>query len=175
MIKLKPVKDYPTITKNRIKKKKYCNQLWVLENTQENHDAIQQLNQAFKKQGSKWKLYKKYRRPKEGKKYGWGGSLAKENALGIGLYIRPHDGYYNERSDMKAAWIDKLESEKRDLKVSLDILSESYDQAQTDLELLTAEFNRVSYKVPTKETLENLIDKISNMGYDITITKKSEV
>ena len=161
MIKLNPVGEYPTITKNRIKNKKYCNQLCILENTQENHDAIKQLNEEFKLQGSKWKLYKKYRKPKEGKKYGWGGSLAKEDALGIGLYIREHDTSLKEKDDWRAKRINQLMDEKHEI--------------QNDFDKMVDVVNRLMDKQQEKYTLDMLIEKIFDMGYDVTITRKREV
>jgi len=62
-------------------------QLCVIPNTEENRKAIRQINRLAKQQNSHFKLKQRYRCPKEGHHYGFGGDLAKEYANGIGIYI----------------------------------------------------------------------------------------
>ena len=73
-------------------KQKY-NHLFHLENTQENRDLIKAFNKNMKAHNSKWKFRIKYRKPKEGQKYGWGGSLKRENAREFAVYL---NGGYND-------------------------------------------------------------------------------
>ena len=69
------------------------NHLFHLENTQENRDLIKAFNKNMKAHNSKWKFRIKYRKPKEGQKYGWGGSLKQENANEFAVYL---NGGYND-------------------------------------------------------------------------------
>ena len=62
-------------------------QICVIENTENNREAIRHLNKIAKEQDSEYRFKMRYRKPKPGHKYGWAGNLRKENALGIGLYI----------------------------------------------------------------------------------------
>tara|TARA_Y100000401_G_scaffold55907_1_gene44269 strand:+ start:15869 stop:16405 length:537 start_codon:yes stop_codon:yes gene_type:complete len=70
-------------------KKPLYNQLLVIENTQENRETVKNLNKRMKDYGSRWRLSVRYRKPKKGHKYGYGGSLACENADGLGIYVKP--------------------------------------------------------------------------------------
>ena len=62
-------------------------QVCVIDNTEDNRKAIRQLNKLAKEQNSQYRFSIRYRKPKEGHKYGHGGELRRDNALGIGLYI----------------------------------------------------------------------------------------
>ena len=62
-------------------------QVCVIENTEGNRKAIRQLNKIAKEQDSLYRFSIRYRKPKDGHKYGHGGELRRDNALGIGLYI----------------------------------------------------------------------------------------
>ena len=63
------------------------NHLWHMENTEENRNLIKILNKSMKEQNSLYKLRLKYRKPKPGHKYGWGGSLKRDNALAFAVYM----------------------------------------------------------------------------------------
>ena len=62
-------------------------QFCVIPNTEENRDSIRHINKLAKEQNSFFRLKMRYRCPKEGKHYGWGGDVACEDARGIGIYI----------------------------------------------------------------------------------------
>ena len=70
------------------KEKPLYNQLLIIENTQENRDKVKDLNKRMKEYGSRWRLSTRYRKPKKGHKYGWGGSIKCENANGLGIYVK---------------------------------------------------------------------------------------
>ena len=63
-------------------------QFCVIPNTEENRDSIRHINKLAKEQNSFFRLKMRYRCPKEGKHYGWGGDVACEDANGIGIYIQ---------------------------------------------------------------------------------------
>ena len=77
-------------TKNGELKKykgKNYNQLMIIDNTEKNHQLIKELNKEMSKFGSRWRISKKARMPKDNKKWGWGGTLSFEDARGIGVYL----------------------------------------------------------------------------------------
>ena len=59
-----------------------------IPNTPENRNGVKELNKIASKSKSKWRLYIKYRQPKEGKKWGWGGTLACKDADGFSVYMK---------------------------------------------------------------------------------------
>lgn len=91
-------------------KKPLYNQLLIIENTEKNRDQVKNLNKRMKEYGSRWRLSVRYRKPKEGHKYGYGGSLACENANGLGIYIKlckeaqkqEHESYMRTRNEYDA-------------------------------------------------------------------------
>ena len=85
------------------------NHLFHLENTQENRDLIKAFNKNMKAHNSKWKFRIKYRKPKEGQKYGWGGSLKRENAREFAVYL--NGGYNND--EMRKSWSKSWESHRK--------------------------------------------------------------
>ena len=69
-------------------------QFCVIPNTEENRDSIRHINKLAKQQNSFFRLKMRYRCPKEGKHYGFGGSIPCEDANGIGIYV---DGAFSGR------------------------------------------------------------------------------
>ena len=117
------------------------NHLFHLENTQENRDLIKAFNKNMKAHNSKWKFRIKYRKPKEGQKYGWGGSLKRENAREFAVYL---NGTYNNEEMMAVhtrAW--KANDKVRITKEKVDLIEEYVDrcyyQIQNVKELLENE------------------------------------
>lgn len=107
------------------------NQLMIVDNTKENHSIIKELNNKMKEFNSRWRIRKKYRLPKEGCKYGWGGSLQNENADGIGIYLyttekynkavwEERQKYYREKTIRENQEIEELKKENRLLKLQLN-------------------------------------------------------
>ena len=64
------------------------NHLFHLDNTEENRQLIKDLNKNMKEHNSLHSFRVKYRKPKPGHKYGWGGSLKKENATMFAVYLK---------------------------------------------------------------------------------------
>ena len=112
-------------------KGKNYNQLMIIDNTEKNHQLIKELNKEMSKFGSRWRLSKKARMPKDGKKWGWGGTLSFEDAKGIGVYVYHNPKYsklhweqkckeFQERRKERDAKVDRLEYENRVLKSELE-------------------------------------------------------
>jgi len=82
-----------------------------MENTEENRQLIKILNKSMKMHDSRHRLYIRYRKPVEGKKYGWGGSLACEDSRTFAVYLTKTKAYNDARSEMRRdSW--KSESTK---------------------------------------------------------------
>lgn len=107
-------------------------QLCVIPNTEENRKAIRQINRLAKQQNSHFKLKVRYRCPKDGYHYGYGGDLRKKHANGIGIYIQSdlidqYTNWYKEKywinretiADQKEE-IELLKKEIESLKVKND-------------------------------------------------------
>ena len=76
------------MTNGKFRKDEKTLQFCVIPNTEENRDSIRHFNKLAKEQNSFFRLKMRYRCPKEGKHYGWGGDVACEDANGIGIYIQ---------------------------------------------------------------------------------------
>ena len=108
-------------------------------NTEENRAVIKKVNKMSRKSESVWKLYIRYRKPKEGHAYGWGGSLKRDNANAFSVYIQDRRPYgeiptnqYNNRLWDKNR---ELEKENEALKKKLAIYSNPYiDFSVSELE-----------------------------------------
>ena len=85
------------------------NHLFHLKNTQENRDLIKSFNKNMKAHNSKWKFRIKYRKPKEGQKYGWGGSLKRENAREFAVYL---NGSYNN-DEIMSVWTRSYDAQRK--------------------------------------------------------------
>ena len=57
-------------------------------NTEENRDEVKRINKQAKKSKSRWRLGIKYRKPKAGVKWGWGGTVSCEDAEEFAVYVR---------------------------------------------------------------------------------------
>ena len=67
---------------------KYEHLVRNVPNTENNRAFIKNINKMAKESKSMYKLFIKYRKPKEGFKYGSGGSLRCENANAFSVYIQ---------------------------------------------------------------------------------------
>ena len=82
-------------------------QFCVIPNTESNRDSIRHINKLAKEQNSFFRLKMRYRCPKEGKHYGWGGDVACEDANGIGVYIDGATANYKV-DDSREYWQNRL-------------------------------------------------------------------
>ena len=114
------------------------NHLFHLENTQENRDLIKFFNKNMKEHNSKWKFRIKYRKPKQGHKYGYGGTLKQENAKEFAVYL--NGGFTTE--EMHCSWErswdahDKVRRAKLELETIEHNVNSVYYQIQQVKELL---------------------------------------
>ena len=64
-----------------------------IPNVEEFRSFVKQINKMAKQSNSIWKLGIRYRKPKEGHKYGYGGNLRCENADAFSVYIHDRRPY----------------------------------------------------------------------------------
>jgi len=64
------------------------NHLFHLKNTEENRGLIKSLNKNMKEHNSLHSFRIKYRKPKPGHKYGYGGTIAREKAGEFAVYLK---------------------------------------------------------------------------------------
>ena len=106
----------------------YKNQHLVsnIENTEENRDYVKNVNKLARKSESKYRLYIRYRKPVEGKKYGWGGSLRRKNAKAFSIYIEDKTPYDNRTDTIQWRQVRELQKENESLKKQIAILENPY-------------------------------------------------
>ena len=112
-------------------KKSKVSQFGCWANTETNHLIVKNLNAMAKANNSHYRLSIKYRKPKPGKSYGWGGQLRREDALGMGIYIKSPtlDKMYNQRAREGYEKSRKLAIEKDVLERMVETLEkEIYDR-----------------------------------------------
>ena len=134
------------------KSKTLYNQLLIVENTEENRNKVKDLNKRMREYGSKWRLYSRYRKPKKGQKYGWGGSLKCENADGLGIYV-------------------KLCKEARELEVVQS--TDSYKERQQERRILNNKIEKL-HSIIKRISLQILPDE-DWWGDDCPVCQSSEI
>ena len=86
-----------------------------IPNTEDNRNIIKEVNKLMKSSNSLYRLSIRYRTPKDGHKYGYGGNLKCENAntfsvyidFGVGL-ISSDTEYYQKRTGELAREVNSL-------------------------------------------------------------------
>ena len=131
-----------------------------IPNTEENRKFIKKVNKMSKESDSIWKLFIKYRKPKEGFHYGSGGSLKCKNANAFSVYIddrRPHRDRPSERHRSNLfSQVCELEEENEKLKKELTIFKNPYmDWSLDDIE---AELFGIKEKI-VEDFLGEFVDK----------------
>ena len=106
----------------------YKNQHLVsnVENTKENRDYVKSINKRAKERQSVNRLYIRYRKPIDGEKYGWGGSLKKECAKAFSIYISDKTPYKDTAYWKIRDKCSELEEENESLKKQIAILENPY-------------------------------------------------
>ena len=103
-----------------------------IPNIEEFRNAIKDINKMAKQSNSKWRLSIRYRKPKEGHKYGYGGNLRCENANAFSVYINDHRPYNQipENIYRRELWGEnhKLEEENKRLKHELKFYKNPYNE-----------------------------------------------
>ena len=108
-----------------------CNHLVSnVPNTEENRKFISNINKKAKESNSIWKLKIRYRKPKEGKKYSWGGSVRREDANAFSVYIHDRRAYNKIPANQYRSklWEENrlLEEENEKLKKQLAVYKNPY-------------------------------------------------
>ena len=99
-------------------------------NTEDNRKFVKKVNKMSKDSDSIWRLGIRYRKPKEGHKYGYGGNLRCENANAFSIYVHDRRSYHQipENQYRSKLWEENrlLEEENEKLKRQLAIYSNPY-------------------------------------------------
>ena len=90
-------------------KTKYSHLVRNIPNTKKNRDFVKNINKISKQSDSIYKLLIKYRKPKEGFKYGSGGSLKCENANAFSVYIEDRRPWREQPTSQIYARHDEIE------------------------------------------------------------------
>tara|TARA_Y100000310_G_scaffold20812_1_gene20170 strand:+ start:272 stop:775 length:504 start_codon:yes stop_codon:yes gene_type:complete len=110
--------------------KAYQHLISDVPNVEEFRDFVKQVNKMAKQSNSIWKLGIRYRKPKKGHKYGYGGNLKCENASAFSVYVHDRRPYSQVPANQyrSALWEEnrKLEEKNERLKKKLAIYSNPY-------------------------------------------------
>ena len=141
-----------------------------IPNTEENRKFIREMNKKSKESNSRWKMFIKYRKPKDGFQYGSGGSLRCDNANAFSVYITDRRNYYEqpEVKERSRSWdkIRKLEKENEKLKKELLVYKNPYiDWNMTELEDEISEIK--SYIVDCY--IDDTIGELVRLGINIEV------
>tara|TARA_Y100000310_G_scaffold139381_1_gene138674 strand:+ start:981 stop:1475 length:495 start_codon:yes stop_codon:yes gene_type:complete len=99
-----------------------------IDNTQENRDYVRAVNKIAKNSKSRWRLKIRYRKPKEGKTYGYGGSVRQEDANAFSIYLDDKTPWHETNWSKLRNEYSILERENEDLKKRIAILENPYMQ-----------------------------------------------
>ena len=99
-------------------------------NVEEFRDFVKQINKMAKDSNSIWRLSIKYRKPKKGHKYGYGGNLKCENADAFSIYVHDRRPYRDIPANQYRSklWEEnrKLEEENESLRKELIVYKNPY-------------------------------------------------
>ena len=99
-----------------------------IDNTQENRDYVRAINKIAKASNSRWRLKIRYRKPKEGKTYGYGGSVRQEDSNAFSIYLDDKTPWHDTEWSKLRKKYSMLERENEDLKKRIAILENPYMQ-----------------------------------------------
>ena len=97
-------------------------------NTKKNRDFIKSINKMSKDSESNYRLYIKYRKPKEGKCFSAGGGLKREDANAFSVYIDDRRPYGERPIDEVSHRAYKYSREVNRLKSKLDKIRSLIDE-----------------------------------------------
>ena len=153
-------------------KAKYEHLVRNVPNTEKNRKFIKDINKMSKESDSIYKLFIKYRKPKEGFKYGSGGSLRCENANAFSVYIadrrpygsRPIDKILNRSYEVNKELIE-LEDKITELEREVSVYRNPYyHYSFSDLE---EKLNDIKDKMVTR-----CLESIEPYSFDIESLRK---
>ena len=127
-----------------------------IPNTDKNRKFVKDINKQAKKSNSMWKLKIRYRKPKEGHRYGYGGNLRRENANAFSVYIEDRRPYDQIPSNVYRS---ELWKENRELKEELAFYKNPYsewreDEIEEELQKLYGEIIAIFLKHSNCELLK---------------------
>ena len=111
-------------------KTKYSHLVRNIPNTKENRDFVKNINKISKQSDSIYKLFIKYRKPKEGFKYGSGGSLKCENANAFSVYIQDRRPWREQPTSQIYARHDEIE---RKLNKKIALLEMNVEELEKEI------------------------------------------
>ena len=131
-----------------------------IPNTQENRDRVKQLNKQAKISKSKHRISIKYRKPKEGCKWGWGGSLSCEDAQEFAIYVRDTSPWA-EREEVKQ-W--------RELHSKYRALLNKYNRRELKdiVSGLLGNVEELSYALEEGENWANVYNSLNSVNKNLT-------
>ena len=101
-----------------------------IPNTESNRKFVKDINKKTKESNSIWRLSIRYRKPKKGHKYGYGGNLKCENANAFSVYIHDRRPYNQvpENQYRSSLWEEnrELKEENESLKKELAMYKNPY-------------------------------------------------
>ena len=143
------------MTNGKFRTDKKTSQVCVIPNTEDNRTSIRHINKLAKQQNSHFRLKMRYRCPKEGKNYGYGGNLPSEDARGIGIYI---DGAITscEVDDSREYWINRLKEKDGTLTLLIKKKDDEMDKVLLENLRLKEEIVTLNNEITSKNAIENL-------------------
>ena len=99
-----------------------------IDNSDENRSYVKTINKLAKDSKSKYRIKIKYRKPKDGKKYGWGGSLKKDNANAFSIYVEDKTPYTETAYHKQWNEISRLRVENESLKEKVSFYENPYNK-----------------------------------------------
>ena len=103
-----------------------------IDNTDENRDYVRVINKIAKNSDSRWRLKIRYRKPKDGNKYSWGGGLKRENADAFSVYLEDKTPYQETGYWKLRTMYHKLLEENESLKRKVSFYENPYSQWSGD-------------------------------------------
>ena len=124
-------------------------------NTEENRDEVKRINKQAKKSKSRWRLSIKYRKPKAGVKWGWGGTVSCENADEFAVYVRD-----------QVEWSKRPENEAyQRLSAKYKVLLQKYNMRELKdiVTELLGNVEELSYAVRRDEDWSNIFSSLDSI------------
>ena len=162
------------MTNGKFRTDKKTGQFCVIPNTKGNRDSIRHFNKLAKEQNSFYRLKIRYRCPKEGKHYGWGGDLPSEDARGIGIYINGATTNC-EVDDSREYWQNTIEKYSNIHDLQIKKKDDEMDKVLLENLKLREEIETLKNEIASKNAIEHLEsaceDYLVDNGEDDTYMK----
>mgnify|MGYP003659505379 CR=1 FL=1 len=143
------------MTNGKFRTDKKTGQFCVIPNTEDNRTSIRHINKLAKQQNSHFRLKMRYRCPKEGKHYGWGGDLPSEDARGIGIYINGATAS-SSKVDEREYWQNAMEKGRNLHDLQLKKKDDEMDKVLLENLKLREEIATLKNEIASKNAIEHL-------------------